>query len=228
MALKFIVDTLDGLSAAERGHYSKADDGRFRLVLDGGHPDSARLTEFRDNNVKLTKERDDLIAKFDGIDPVAVKADRTKLAAFEQAKPDERIATLETQLATANRRLTESALRDAIDGAFLRAGGRPNAVDFIRAKAADKFKLDDNGAVVGTVFDPQQPGVTLTVDAFIAQQVREADFAFKPSSGSGADPRHGGGGRSSNVRELRNPDARALGQHAAAIARGEIRVVNDE
>ncbi len=228
MALKYIVDTLDGLPSAVRDHYTKGDDGKFRLTLDGGHPDTARLAEFRDNNVKLKKDHDDLIAKFDGIDPAAVKADRAKLAAYESAKPAEKIAALETQLADANKRANGAILKDAIDNAFLKAGGRPNAVDYVRTKAADKFTVE-NGAVVGTVFDPQQPGVKLTVEAFITQQLRESSFAFLPSSGSGAHPLQGAGaGSRSAARELRNPDARALGQHADAIRRGDVKVVYDE
>lgn len=87
MALKPVIDTLDGLPSAVREHYTKADDGKFRLTLDGEHPAEARVKEFRDSAIAAVKERDALKSKFDGIDPDTVKADRSKLAAFEQAKP---------------------------------------------------------------------------------------------------------------------------------------------
>src|SRR5262245_18480209 len=113
MALKFIVDTLEGLSTAVSEHYA-AKDGKYQLALDGGHPDTAKVSEFRDNNTGLKKE----LARFDGIDPEAVKADRARLAAFEQAKPDERISALEAKLAEANRRASSATLRDLVGAAF--------------------------------------------------------------------------------------------------------------
>jgi hypothetical protein len=230
MALKYTVDTLDGLSPAVRGHYTKADDGKFQLTLDGGHPDTARVAEFRDNNVKLTKERDDLLARFDGIDPAAVKATAAKLAALEQAKPDERIAALESQLAAANKRANEGVLKDAVSGAFLKSGGRPAASDYILSKAEKLFTVAADGTLVSSAFDPDQPGVKLTVAAFINQQLKESSFAFQPSSGSGADPRRStGGGNRSGAKELRNPTPQQLGDAAtaAAIRRGELKVVYD-
>jgi hypothetical protein len=67
-----------------------------------------------------------------------------------------------------------------------------NAADYILSKAVDKFTVE-NGAVIDTVFDPNQPGAKFTVEAFIEQQLREADFAFKPSGG-GANPLKSAGG----------------------------------
>jgi hypothetical protein len=55
------------------------------------------------------------------------------------------------------------------------------------------------------------------------QKARESPFAFKTSSGGGADPKRSGGG--SAERELRNPTAHELGRHAKEIAAGEIKVV---
>ncbi len=229
MALKYSVDTLDGLPPAVREHYSKADDGKFKLTLDGGHPDTARVAEFRDNNLKLTRERDELKTRFDGIDPDAVKADRAKVAEYESAKPNDKIAALQAQLDAANKRANGAVLKDAVVGAFLKAGGQPSAADFILSKA-EKVLAVENGAVVGSAFDPERPGEKLTVDSFIQQQSRESAFAFKPSSGSGANPsKSGGGGNRSSAKELRNPTPRQLGDAAtaAAIKRGEIKVVYD-
>jgi hypothetical protein len=150
----------------------------------------------------------------------------SRIAEFEKAKPNERIATLEAQLADANRRASGAVLKDVITSAFFKAGGPANAADFILSKA-DKVFAVENGAVVGTVFDPNQPGVKLTVDAFITQQLTEADFAFRPSSGGGAAPLKSEGGARNGGKELRNPTAQQLGANANAIARGDVRVVYD-
>jgi hypothetical protein len=230
MALKYIVDTLDGMSPAVREHYSKADDGKFRLTLDGGHPDTGRLAEFRDTNIGLKKTVDDLTAKFDGIDPVAVKAVATKLAEYETAKPNDRIAALESQLAEANKRANGAVLKDTVLSRFFPAGGRASAADFILSKAEKLFAVE-GGAVVGSVFDPDNPGTKLTVDRFIELQLREADFAFKPSSGSGSAPARGLAARAnhSGVKELRNPTPQQLGAAgtAADIKAGKLKVVYD-
>jgi hypothetical protein len=172
------------------------------------------------------KERDDLAAKFDGIDPAVARATAAKLAALEQAKPEERIAHLESQLADANKRANGALIRDALDSAFLKAGGHPNAVDFACTKAADKFTVE-NGAVVGTVFDPNQPGVKLTVDAFINQLLSEAAYVFALSSGGNASPRKSSGENRSGVKEPRNPTPHHLGEAGADIKAGKIRVVYD-
>jgi hypothetical protein len=224
MALKPVIDTLDGLPPAIREHYV-AKDGKYQLALDGEHPDTVRVAEFRANNIRVTKENEDLKTKFAGIDPDAVRADKARLETLEAAKPDETIAALRAQLAEAHTRANASVLKDAITAAFLKNGGRPNAVDYIVSKAADKFAVE-GGVLVGKVFDANKPGEKLTVDGFISQHVRDSDFAFKASSGGGSNPRPGDG-RSSGGKELRNPDARTLGANANAIARGEMRVVYD-
>lgn len=110
---------------------------------------------------------------------------------------------------------------------FLKAGGRPNALDFMVTKAKDVFTVE-NGVPVGKVFDPNNPGQKLTLEGFINLQVKEADFAFLPSQGGGANPKPGAGGRP-GVNELRNPTPSQLGDPAvgAAIRRGELKVVND-
>src|SRR5205809_8079866 len=98
MALKFAIDKLDDVAEPFREHYVKDGDKSY-LATQGDHP---KVVQFRENNIKLTKEVEELRplkTKFEGIDPAAVAADRAKLAELAEAKPDARIAELETQLA---------------------------------------------------------------------------------------------------------------------------------
>jgi hypothetical protein len=187
-------------------------------------------SEFRSTNTKVMKERDDLAARFDGIDPVAVKANAAKLAEYESAKPNDRITALESQLAEANKRANGAVLKHAVLSRFFPAGGRTSAADFILSRAEKLFAVE-GGAVVGSAFDPENPGTKITIDRFIELQLREADFAFKPSSGGGAAPARGLGARAnhSGVKELRNPSARQLGDAgtAAYIKAGKLKVVYD-
>jgi hypothetical protein len=138
VALKFVVDSLDGLPPAVREHYVEKD-GKFCLSYEGEHPDTTRVAEFRANNIKLTKD----LARFEGIDPDKVKTDGVKLAAYENARPNERIAELEAKLAAAQSSANASLLKDAVTAAFIKAGGRANAVDFIVAKANERLGVEN-------------------------------------------------------------------------------------
>jgi hypothetical protein len=191
-------------------------------------PDDDKLKEFRENNIRLTqqlealtKERDDLKASFEGLDAKSVREDLARLAELDKAKPHERVAVLEAELADARRRVDTSVLKSAVTDAFIRAGGRAEAADYILSKATPLFTVE-NDVPVGRGFDQNRPGEKLTVDSFISTQVRESAFAFKPSSGGGADPKPGGG--STTGRKLVNPTPHELGAHSAAIARGDIKV----
>jgi hypothetical protein len=75
------------------------------------------------------------------------------------------------------------------------------------------------------VFDPNRPGEKLTVESFVAVQVRESDFAFHPSSGGGANPRPGAGSGRSGLPELVNPTPQQLGERGADILAGKVKVV---
>lgn len=192
--------------------------------------DDPKLAEFRDRNVALMKEIDDLKAKYKDIDPDAVAADRLKLTEFEAAKAQldaarVELTTAKAALAEAQATADASTLQSVVSDKFIKAGGRANATDFIIAKAKALFSVE-GGELVGKVFDPNRPGEKLTVDGFIALQVKEADFAFLPSQGGGATKSRPGGA-TSGAKELRNPTAQQLGAHGDAIRRGDMRVVYD-
>lgn len=191
--------------------------------------DDPKLAEFRDKNIELMKQLAELTTKYEGIDPATVAADRARLAELEKAKPHERITELETQLATEKAARTSaqaaadaSILTSTVTAKFFAAGGRPGAAEFIVSKAKDALTIE-NGVIVGKVFDPNRPGVKLDVDGFIAMQVKESDYAFKNSGGGGADPKRGGA--TSGANELVNPTPQQLGEHAADVKAGRIKIV---
>ena len=216
MALKFVVDKLDDVPSAFRGEYTKGDDGKFRLVLDGEHPDTAKLKEFRNTNNEVKKERDAL---------------KLKVAELEKRAPDEDVAALTAKLATseaarieAQSKADASVLKSVVTAAFLKAGGRQKAADYILGQAKSVFTVE-NGELKTTQFSPSRPGQSLTLDEFLIGQMKESDFAFEPSRGSGAGPLSSGGGTVSNIPELRDPTPEQLGRHADEIMAGKLRVV---
>lgn len=224
--MKFIINDLAEVPGSLREHYVKAADGTFTLVVDG-HPDAAKLSQFRSSNIELLKERDALKAKFEGIDPDEHKTLKARAA----GDPDD-VVKLKLDLASekagrvdAQQKADRAVFTQTVSGEFLRVGGRPEAADFMVAAAEKVFAVND-GALTTDAFSPSAPGSKLTMAEWMDGQLRAAAFAFKPSTGGGAAPStriaH------SNGNELRDPTPQQLGQHAGAIARGELKIVHSE
>ena len=190
--------------------------------------DDPKLAEFRENNTRLMKEIDELKAKYQGIDPTAVLADRARLAEFEKDKPHERATALAAELATekaahadTRQRADGALIENKIADAFSRAGGRPQARTFIVAQAAGMFTVE-KGELKGTKHSPTRPGESMTLDEWITLQSRENAFAFFSSGGGGADPKPGGALFAGKL--LRNPTPQDLGRYAKELASGEMKV----
>jgi hypothetical protein len=212
--LKFVIDRLEDVDPPLRAHYV-AQDGKFHLAMQGDHP---KVVEFRTSNVELLKERE------------ALKA---KLTDLERANPDARISALETALAAekaartqAQEQADKSRVRDVLRVKALAAGVLPGAVDILLDKAASTFTMEGDAVKARPdKFSPTRPGELLSTDEWIASATKEFSFLFGPSSGSGAETRPGGSGSSTTVRELRNPTPQQLGEFAAEIKAGRVKVV---
>jgi hypothetical protein len=191
--------------------------------------DDPKLAEFRDKNIALLKEVADLKARYEGIDPDAVKADRAKLAELQTANP--RLQTLETELAAEKTAHAETRKRSdafiidsTITDAFLKGGGRPETRAFVVAQSAGQFVVE-NGQVKGTQFSPDRAGEPMSVDEWITLQTRQHAFCFLPSTGSGASASRV---RTSTAKVLKNPSPADLGRFGKEIANGNMRVEYDE
>jgi hypothetical protein len=212
MALKFVIDSLEEVDPVLRSHYA-AENGKFSLATHGDHP---KVAEFRDKNVELLKT----VAKFEGVDPNAVKADREKITALET-----QLATETSARAAAQQKADRGVLRDALRGKALAAGVLPAAVDILLDKAEPMFEVKGDALQARpNTFSPSRPGESLTPDEWVATAVHDFPFLFAPSVGSGADPKRANGGTTDGKRVIRNPTARDLGENASAIAKGEVRI----
>jgi hypothetical protein len=236
--LKLTINDPVEVAGPLRQEYKKSADGKYHLEVEA-HPDSARLSEFRDRNIALLKEVEELRpfrAKYDGIDPDAAKKALAKaaelearLAAFDgvdadeyrvlKARPD--AAKLEAELAAERAAHQQTQFRNTITTEFLRAGGRESAVDYMVLNAAKVFAAD------GTTqeFSKANPGVPISVAEWIQEQAKVADFAFKPSRGGSAPPRRSTLGSYRQQGELRDPTPQELGKHASDIASGRLKVI---
>jgi len=88
MALKALLkkSEYDALPDVIKEHY-KVDGNNYTLDTDAGSDYKVKLDEFRENNIKLLKEQDDLkalVKKFEGIDPEAAREAATKLLELEE------------------------------------------------------------------------------------------------------------------------------------------------
>jgi hypothetical protein len=211
MALKFTVDTLDEVEEPLRQHYVE-DNGKFTLATD--HP---KIAEFRENNIRLTKE----LAKFEGIDPVAVKADREKITTLEAqiASTPQRVAELESQLATAQQTANRSVLRDQLRDKAVKCGVIPQAIDILLDKAESAFEVKD-GAVQAKAFSTTTPGERMTAEEWLLSTTQEFPFLFHPSSGAGAAPSKSNAGGGNGKTVLRDPTPQQLGELASDIKKG--------
>lgn len=195
--------------------------------------DDPKLAEFRDRNVALMKEIDDLKAKYKDIDPDAVAADRLKLTEFEAAKAQLDAARAElvtekavlaaerTAHADTRKRADALVIESAITDLFTKSGGRPEARAFVVAQAAGQF-IVENGQVKGTQFSPDRAGEPMSVNEWITLQTRQNAFCFFSSSGGGADPKPGGGTGGAKI--LRNPTPQELGRYGKEIAAGVMKI----
>jgi hypothetical protein len=87
VALKAILESLDEVPEAHRELYVEKD-GRFQLDVEGVVPQE-RFKEFRDNNIRLMKEREDLqkkLASYSDVDPQTYQEAIKKLQAFDDKK----------------------------------------------------------------------------------------------------------------------------------------------
>lgn len=182
-------------------------------VLDlEGAVDIERLSEFRNNNVSLKAEIEELKNKFDGIDPAEYKdlksksddlrdakliksgeldkavANRTKLMAEEHTKAITKATEENTRLVA---RLTEVEINQAAISEAMKKGLRQTAVPDITARARSIFRLVDGKVIAyeadGKTIKFGKDGSTpYSISDWVEAQVTDAPHLFEASGGGGA------------------------------------------
>lgn len=212
---------------------------------------NGKVVEFRDKNITLLQEVEvlrPLKTQFEGIDPVAAKDALTKVAALGQkgvktadditsviqaavqaaVKPlQDQLIAGQAETAAERKRADDSVMHAQITDKFIKAGGEPKATDYIVNLAKQSFKVEQ-GVVkaLPNKFSSLRPGEALDVDEWIAATAKAEDFAFKKSTGSGANPSNSGGGNTPRPGQtiLRDPTPKQLGEFAKDISLGKVRV----
>lgn len=84
--LKLVIDKLEDVEEKYRELYKQAADGKFHLQAESDNGDKKKIDEFRENNVRLMKELDEMKKKFGDIDPEQVKEWKKKAQEIEDKK----------------------------------------------------------------------------------------------------------------------------------------------
>lgn len=212
MALKQILESLDGLHDTIKSEYKKGDDGKFHLDVEGGedtgalkrakdHEKSARqkaeqlLQEAQDKLVELSDERDGLLR---GAIP---KGDVEKLEASWKSK----LATREKELGDQIGGLTSHLNTMLVDNVAQGMAGKISKVpELMLPHIRGRLKAEYvDGRPTTRVLDKDGNPSALTVADLEKELFTNPTFApiiiGSKASGSGAEGGHGGGGAPSKV-----------------------------
>ena len=217
MALKFKYQAKAEIPAEHQPFYAERD-GAWVLDADGA-ADKTKLDEFRNTNVALMRERDELKTRFEGIDPDEVRKlaqEKKHLEEQQRLKAGEFDKVLEARLKTAkvewdkqlsavtserdalNARLVTIQIDQAVVTEATKRGLRSTALPDITARARTTFKLV-NGVPQAFDADSQtarvgKDGVTpMTLAEWLDTQVSDAPHLFESNAGGGAAGNGSGG-----------------------------------
>ena len=217
MALKFKYATKEQIPAEHQPFYAERE-GSWVLDVEGA-ADKAKLDEFRNSNVALIKERDELKTRFEGIDPDEVRKladEKKRLEEQQRLKAGEFDKVLEARLKTAktewdkqlsavtserdalHTRLSAIQIDQGVITTATKRGLRPTAIPDITARARMVFKLVNGVPTAfegdGKTFRVGKDGITpMTLDEWVEQQVADAPHLFESNAGGGAASNGSGG-----------------------------------
>jgi len=228
MALKLKYGSLKEIPAEDVRLYVERE-GAWHLDADTKE-DKAKLAEFRDHNIALQKQLAELQAKFEGIDPEAVRKlveekgrleEEQKLKAgefqsvldarlkAERGEAEKRLGAVSKERDALNARLATIQIDQGVVAAATKRGLRATAIPDITARARAVFRLVDgaprafeaDGQTVRLGKDGTSP---MNLEEWIEAQVSEAPHLFESNAGSGAAG-NGSGGVGGTNRSVRNP-----------------------
>jgi hypothetical protein len=254
--MKAIVEDLDEIPEGLRSEYEERD-GKYVLKLEGELPGFVQANDYRELKHKVSKFRDGYTSvmkrakEIAGVEEMGedlaplqstLETLKDKLSQLS-ADPDsqtlqqqiqkaikplqEKLDRSEAERVAAQERANRATLRENIGTALTKAGARQNALGFLLDHSEKVFEVKDDKVVArdGNFDENAQP---LTPGQWVAQAVKEYDFAFESSNGGGANPTHPGGAPiPAGAKILRNPTPEQLGQHMDDIASGKMQIVND-
>lgn len=201
MALPFETTTVpEGLEA----HYTAADDGKFRLNVEGVVSESEykqtkdKLNEFRTSNVELLKKQSTLesmeaILGEGGLKPTEVEKRINDLANTRantlveemKARYDAQVAELNDSVEKRSKKLNELQLTNAVTKAAAAHGVRSSALEDVQWRASRAFSIDDEGNLKYNEDKRDADGKEYTVDSWLKSLAGSAVHLFEANQGTG-------------------------------------------
>lgn len=210
MVLKFVLDSLEDLEDNVKALYSKHTDGKFYLDVEGAVSKS-KVDEFRDNNVSLKQQIEELTDKFGNVDidkynelmEKAATDDGKKRITMEKVDEivTERTKAMKAEhtnqidaLQKANNGLTGQLNGLLIDGAVrnsaVEAKVKGAALEDVVLRAKQTFKVVDGKAVAhdgeGAIIYGKDGSNPLSTVEWIGGLKTSAPHLFETSKGGGA------------------------------------------
>lgn len=222
MALKFSVDTLDSVEEAFRPLYVE-ESGKFVLDVEGAVP-KAKLDEFRNNNIQLTKT----LESFKGIDPSkytsllelearvkdsklvdAGKIDEVVEGRISALKTDyeNRIKAADDESSKLKSMIRQKSLSSEVSMQAAKLGVVESAIEDVALRASSLFQLDTSGNLVAvdTAGNPvygKNGTDKLSVAEWMKDLSKTAPHLFKASAGGGASNARGKAGNTAGMSSI--------------------------
>lgn len=213
MTLKFVVDNLENLDESVAALYSKHDDDKFYLKVDGAVSKS-KLDEFRNNNIELMNKletfKDVDVDKYTAMVQKQLEIEKKKMipSAKVEEMVSERVKTMQSEYDTKEKDLSSRLdisnrqLESLLIDSTVRRGANDKkvldtAVDDILLRAKSTFKIEDGKAIPYDGDGDIQYGKTgsdpMSVGEWLDGLSKTAPHLFKQSHGSGAQHQRGPG-----------------------------------
>lgn len=223
MTLKYSVDSLEGLDEGIQALYTKGDDGKFTLNIDGAVP-KAKLDEFRDGNLKLKEQLEEMQGKYGDVDLDAYQEAMKKQKALDEkklidaGKIDElfeqrsqamreghvkEIDKLNEQIKTLTGQIGHLTIDSVVQAEAARHGVAATAIDDVMLRAKGTFQIKDGKPVPvdasGNIIYGEGSSDPMSVSDWVKGLSGTAPHLFAQSSGSGGKHNPGGSGGGSTV-----------------------------
>lgn len=226
-----MLENLENQEDSVKSLYVKHDDGNFYLDVDGAVAKS-KVDEFRDNNIGLKRDLEELNKKFEGVNLEEYESLRDKAALDDGKKRismekvdeivaertgamktahEEALAGLNTQISTQGGQLNGLLIDSAVRDAAVSAGVKKGAISDVVLRAQSTFKVVEGKALAhdvdGKVLYGKNGTDPLTASEWIGGLKISADHLFEQNKGGGAGggSNSGGGGGQQPNREDMSP-----------------------
>ena len=210
MALKFVLDDIDELDDSIKSLYSKHTDGKYYLDVEGAVSKS-KIDEFRDNNISLKKQVEDMTDKYGNIDlekyqelmDKAALDDGKKRVTMDKvdeivgertkamkAEHENQLSALKTTNSGLQGQLNGLLIDGAVRSAAVEAKVRSGALEDVVLRAKQTFKVVDGKAVAhdseGNTLYGKDGSNPLSTAEWIGGLKTTAAHLFETSKGGGA------------------------------------------